>query len=690
MVILILLDYQFYGSSESMIINYINPPTRIAHFPLYQRGIKGDLRSYFIFSLLVFVSLFPIHSYSQDESIFEQIFEDYEDNENENQIIEIIDYYRRRKIDLLDCKLNQLAALPLISTIESYNYLNLQRKYPQLKRTDIADSLDMSEMQKYILMECTKIGKEEKGKVYVNFRSRLIYNIEKERGFTDSIYTGDESDIYNRLLIDFSNFTIGGLSKKNRGEEFGNAFSSGFLQYQNFDFNLIVGDFIPNFGAGGIMWQSYGARKGLDVIRPTVNIGNGIYSYKSSMDIGFFRGIAAEKQIAVAKNDIIKLSFFFSDAARSATIDSNGYASSIYTSGYFRTENEISKRNKLNEKAIGGNIEYYNDRFRFGANMLSLNYDRTITSNSGAAFSGKNGFLHSYYFNLNLINFAFMSELSIDAMQNLIIKSGIQTKFRNIDIALYYRNIGENFRSPFGYAFGEFSNPENEEGFYTGISFNIIRELRFNFYADIYNTKKRTFYVPARVTGLDLFGEINYRINSRNLLTLRVRNESKTDNINISTSKSLIGQATKSSARIEIESNIAKYFKLRVRTEANNIDYDGIIQNESGLLFFADIKWNPRSFFDIGARFTQFSTDSYASAIWQFEYLANGYMRNIALDGQGNRFYIYGNFELIKNINITLRYSVSTYNNVSSIGTSYSEIEGNNQSQVFLQLDYRW
>ena len=637
--------------------------------------------------ILIFQAGFVV---AQDESIFEQIFEDFEEDGGDNQIVELLEYYRRRKIDVLDCKLNELAALPLISTVDSYNFLNLIRRYPNHTRTDIADTLKFTDMQKYILLQCTKVGKEEREKLYLDYRSRFIYNIEKERGFADSIYLGDEADIYNRLIIDYSDFTIGLLNKKNRGEELSNAFSSGFVQYHNFDFNLIVGDFNPNFGAGGILWQSFGARKGLDVIRPIIDVGNGIFAYRSSMDVGFFRGIAAEKEIAVAKNDILKFSFFFSDIARSATIDTNGFANSIYTSGYFRTETELNKRNKLNEKAIGANIEYYNDRFRFGANFLSLNYDRIITSNSGAAFSGKNGFLQSYYFNLNLLDFAFLSELSLDANQNIMIKSGIQSIYENVNFALFYRNIAENFRSPYGYSFGEFSNPENEEGIYAGISFNIDRKARFNFYADFYNSKKRTYYVPAKVTGLDLFGEVNYRISTRNLITIRLRNESKTDNININSSNSLIGQAIKTSARVELESNIAAYFKLRLRTEANNIDYSGIISSESGMLFFADIRWKPRSFYDIGARITQFSTDSYASAIWQFEYLASGYMRNIALDGQGNRFYIYANIEPIKKLNIALRYSISTYNNVSSIGTSYSEIKGNNQSQLFLQIDFGW
>lgn len=641
--------------------------------------------------ILILILIFsPILIVAQDESIFEQIFENYESDENDNQILELVEYYRRRKIDVLNCKLNELAALPLISTLESFNFLYLMRKYPNANRTDLADSLQFTNMQKYILLESTKVGKEAKEQLYIDLRSRLIYNLEKERGFTDSIYLGGESDIYNRLIFDYSDFSIGLLNKKNRGEELNNGFLSGFVQYQNFDFNLIVGDFIPNFGAGGIMWQAFGARKGLDVIRTIINVGNGIYAYRSSMDIGFFRGIAAEKEIAVAKNDILKFSFFFSDIARSATIDTNGFASSIYTTGYFRTENEISKRNKLNEKAIGANIEYFNDKFRFGANFLSLNYNRTITSNSGAAFNGKNGFLQSYYFNLNLLDFAFLSELSLDAQQNIMFKSGVQSIYDNINFALFYRNIGENFRSPYGYCFGEFSNPENEEGIYAGISFNIERKARFNFYADFYSTKKRTFYVPARVAGLDLFGELNYRISTRNLLTFRLRNESKTDNINISSTKSLIGQATKTSARLEIESNIAKYFKLRLRSEANNIDYQGIINSQSGLLFFADIRYKPRLFYDIGARITQFSTDSYASAIWQFEYLASGYMRNLALDGQGNRLYVYANIEPIKKLNIALRYSISTYNNVNSIGTSYSKIEGNQQSQLFLQLDYGW
>lgn len=395
-----------------------------------------------------------------------------------------------------------------------------------------------------------------------------------------------------------------------------------------------------------------------------------------------------EKEIAVFKNSLLRLSFFYSNTYRSATIDSKGYVSSINTSGYYRTITEIEKRNNLNEQALGANIEYYNDLIRFGGNLLYLNYDRFLSSSSSSSFYGKEGILHSYYLGINLNNLNLITELSIDASNNTMFKSGIETTLNKIKLALFYRNIGANFRSPYGYSFGEFSNPSNEEGLYYGLDIKFSRKVSLKSYLDIYNSKDRTFFVPTKVNGLDIFSEISYRFNNINILYIKLRNENKTENINVNTSKSLIGQVSKTSGRFATTTSVTNNLELGLRVEASYLDYYGIKSEETGALFFVEAKWDSHTFYDIGSRFTLFSSDSYASAIWQFEYLSYGYMTNKALSGIGERFYLYTNLKVINNLTIAIRYSISIYNNIERISTQNGNIEGNIQSQIFAQFDY--
>ena len=53
------------------------------------------------------------------------------------------------------------------------------------------------------------------------------------------------------------------------------------------------------------------------------------------------------------------VTIFLSRKAVAATLDSAGSVTSFYTSGLFRSQTEIEKRNAANETAIGGIADFH-------------------------------------------------------------------------------------------------------------------------------------------------------------------------------------------------------------------------------------------------------------------------------------------------------------------------------------------
>lgn len=633
--------------------------------------------------------IFTIKLLSQEENDFnliEQIYEIVGDDDEQNIPIDLIEYYRKNKINLKKANINQLAILPFISNLDAYNFLYYFHKYNELSIRNICDSAGISPEAELILYQCTNDGREKYNKEFFHYRARNVNNLQEQKGFRNGNFLGDKLDIYQRLTLNYNDLSAGFTSKKNAGEQNLLDFYSGYIQYENFNTNIIIGDFLPQFGTGTLIWKSFGSRKGIDLISPTINIGNNIIPYTSTIESNYFRGIALEYEFSTFEWLSTKASLFYSNTQRSATIDDSGKVTSIFLTGYFRTENEINKKNNLNEIAIGTNFAFYINRLQFGISYLYLKYDKFINSKSYSNLYGDYGLLQSYYINYNYLNFSALGELSLDAQNNFMFKTALQQKIENLEMTLNYRYISDQFRSPYGYSFGEYSNINNEQGLYTAITYHYRRKINIGIYADIYSTLTRTYFVPAKVRGIDLFTEAIYRFNNRNSIKLRIKNENKTQYITNITPKQ-INDANKQTIRIESFTNINRYLQFRLRLEANNIDYQSVRENESGMMIMSEINTQFTDNLTMNFRYTTFSTDSYQTAIWQFEYLTAGYIRNALLDGMGSRFFFNLNYKIIENIKLSLAYTMLSKNHVNSLSSSYTEIEGNTQSQATLQLD---
>ena len=640
--------------------------------------------------IFIFVILSSKLSFSQDESLIEKIYELFIDENLDEQYIEIIDYYQRNKINLRDCNPEELAQLPLISIIDAFNIVNLVSSNDKISYDDIAEQLNLDDETIIILKQCTKLEDYKSKKTFLIYRSRYQYKLEENYGIANNKFLGDKLDLYQRLLIEGNKYSLGVLIDKDYGERDIYDFSSFYFNYKTKTVNLIVGDFVPKYGMGGVYWEYYGIRKGSDVVNSAFRFSSSSVPNRSSLEDQAFRGIALDYKTPAFFDYALKSSVILSKNYKSATIniDSN-VVTSIYNTGLYRTENEISKKNNLEETAIGIDFQLSKNQIIIGGNFLYLDYSKEIKSLSSKAFFGKQGIINSYYLCYFPKNMIIGSELTYDALNNYMFKFAFQKNYKNVDIALNYRYIQPKFRSPYGYTFGEFSSPSNEQGIYTAIFYKFNKKLDFSIYNDIYSSIERTYFVPSIVKGIDLFFETNYKIDRDNLLIFRIRNESKTDIFEISNQKRINLQKINTSLRAEIQSYFTRNIYVRLRSEISILNDEKGILNEKGLLLFYEMKYTLLKNLELGGRFTIFSTDSYETAIWQFEYISKGYLRNIALDGNGSRLFVFLNYNITKDIELTIRYSELSKNFINTIGSGYDKVNGNMQSNLLLQLDLK-
>ena len=641
-----------------------------------------------IFSLLVFKT----PAVAQDDVTIENLIENIGEETYSSPELDLIEYYRDYPMNLRDVDADELANLPGISIMNARGIIDLVKKEPEIKNYRIADIIGLSPEAEILLDVCT-VNLPVSGEIIrkgFNSRSRYNHRFEDVRGISENKYLGNGMDIYNRITGFYSDIEFGAVINKNAGEPDFNEFTAGYARYDNGRSRIIAGDFYADYGMGSLLWRQFANRKGSEVISPVLQYGSGISPYRSSLDFAHFRGISTQTSLNLRKDIDLRVSVFYSNRKKSATVDSVLMeVTSIYTSGYYRTENELAKKDLLNEEAIGANFELSTmDGLTLGISTLSLNYSLPVNSESSASFRGQQGNLLSSYFGYMLGTNMLGGEFALDANSNRLFRGGFVHSTPEIEFAVAGRYIDKDFRSPYGSQFGEFSSPANERGIYTAFTIKPSKKLNVSFFADIFSSIGSTYTVPALVRGMDLFVEAVFKPERKSSFMIRLRRDSKTDAITNENTERFVGTGIKNSIRFEFTNEPLTTLTFRLRTEYANYANEFNVGNGEGFLTFLDLRWKAGENVKLSARYTLFSTDNFSSAIYQYEYSMPGIMMSSALYGRGSRLIFGSEYKPYDFMKIYANYLATFKNNTDKMGSGYEQINSNLDSRGVIQVEF--
>ncbi|MFP4527360.1 MAG: hypothetical protein ACLFQX_02330 [Candidatus Kapaibacterium sp.] len=627
----------------------------------------------------------PARAGEFDRGILEYLFESEDGMETYDYRFDDLEYFLNNPINLKNASVNQIARLPGFGLADASEVHTLARSANNLNA--IISGAGLSEFQAGLLANCAYIGDPggyaDGG---IDVRMRWQDRMNKLRGFDEGKYLGSPLDFYQRFIYTGSKLEAGLLLNKNYGEKSLAEFASGYASAEFGRTRIIAGDYYIESGMGSILWGAFTGRKGAEVYYPALEYGSGIKPFRSTMDFSMFRGLAMEHTYG----DSLRLTLrgWASSAGRSANIDEKrGVATSISRSSYYRTDTEIAKKNALHELITGGNAELASDNFAIGATAFWLDYEYPIESSSSSAFSGKSGMLSSVYGYWMTESSSLGGEIGRDARGNMCWRAGYQNKAEDHRLALSFRSYSPEFRSPYGSNFGEFSYPANEAGFYAGYEYRGIERFRQRIYIDIFRSWQRTYYVPEPVRGVDIFTETEFHPIEKSRLSVRLRWENKSDYWRNLADEKIIYQKDKSSARIEWQQRIGVFLRYRLRAEGKLVFADGNEPDESGLIAFAEAEWRIGDVIELETRMTGFATDSYESAIYQFEYAMQGCMYTVPLYGKGMRALIGAKLNLWEYASISDRFTLTHKPGEMSLGSGYDRIEGPTDRRIIIQID---
>ncbi len=692
------------------------------------------MRIFFIFLLFIPAGLSAQSEKNSSfdlESFVERLFPIQEEDLDYELIYEALFQLYQNPIDLNKAEPEELQATYLLSPSQLRNFLDYRGQFGpfisvyELQSIPEFDLLTIQNLQPFITIQdqsltpknfWQRLAEEENS--YFVLRHRRTW--EKRRGFIQTQldeegtigtpYLGGPNELYTRFRIQKPrDFSVGFTLEKDAGEQFKwdkNSGRYGF-NFVSFHFSrqhvgkwksISLGDFQASFGQGLIFGAGYSLGKGAETIPTVRRSSRGLLPYSAAMEFGFFRGIGLTRQFKQWQTTLI-----FSSVPRDGRLNTTelnsessiGIISSLLQTGLHRTQAELSTKNQLKEKNLGGNLSYSasSGRWFAGLNLLLTQFSnpwiKEKTTFNTFEFSGTQNLVSSFYANYNWKNFLLFGESALSKSGGKGTVMGIVSSLsKTFDFSLLWRSYDRNFHSFYSSGFSENTRPINETGIYMGVQFKPSKAWKFNAYFDSFQFPWLKFRVYAPSHGYEWLAKLSYQPRKNLTAFFQLRQEVKERNLSDSGQPAqvyLLGSIQKINATLSLETRLSTHLFLRSRILWNQVEIES--KKTFGLMVLQDVQFG-RQNWKITGRMALFDSDTFDNRLYAFENNVLWTFAIPAFSGRGIRNYLLGQYQISQKLTAYLRIARTTYTDREKISSGLQTIDGNKQSETTLLLRY--
>lgn len=568
---------------------------------------------------------------------------------------------------------------------------------------------------RFSLREMWKEGRHE-------FVTRWERTLEEKVGYSaieDSVlaerpnsrYLGSPDRLWARYRFQFSNRVSWGVTmEKDAGEEFfkgsnphGFDFYSAHLFVRNIGIikAAAVGDYLAQFGQGLTFFSGLAFGKSANGVGVKRNA-QGLRPYTSVDENNFLRGGAATIGIGDRVDVTAFVSYKSIDANVSLTTDTlteaEEFFSSMFSSGFHRTPNELAKKNAIDEFIYGGNINYRHKRLQVGLTGVSYHFSRPFLRSpdifNANEFNGRQnsnfGIDYSYIYR----NFNFFGEVSVSQNGGVATVNGVlMTLDPKVTLVLMQRHLQPKFQSVYANAVTENSRMNNETGYYLGFNLNPFKSWYVQGFFDLFRFPWLRYQVNSPSWGYEAIAQLSYRPNRNLEISFRFRQ--KTRQINVSTAENtepirFIEDERRTYYRFHLGYRLSKAWSLRSRVEHSRYQR-GDRDVEQGFMVYQDIIFKPLSFpVSFSGRLAYFDTETYNARIFAYE---NDVLYAFSFPSyyyRGMRAYLNIRYDITRNISVWFRISNLYYHDRDFIGSGLERIDGRHRTDVKAQVRFRF
>lgn len=676
------------------------------------------MRWLFNHTALFFLTVFPFFTWAQKpdatiqlETIIESIVEELGDETDAVLIIEDLEEFAVNPLNINAASRDQLSRLHLLDDIQIQKLLDYLKEFGPALSVYELNTVDgfspelLMKMEPFIwfgpveeeprsVQEMLKFGRHE-------LLSRTLGTVQKPRGYQareDGTipYEGNRARIYSRYRFQSDdNISAGITAEKDPGE----AFFAGSNK-RGFDFysahlslkistlveNITVGDYVVRSGQGLVLWQGFATGKSLN----TLNISKtnqGVRPYTSTDENHFFRGVSTTLKLGDAH-----LSLFYSQKNRDGNLaynDSVGnYFTSLQTSGYHRTQSEITDKNSVNDLNAGAIASWRFQNLKIGATLLYRQFDmpfiRSDQLYNRFRFTGKENLVAGADYLFSKGKYQLFGEAAMSKSKGKAVLQGATAHLHDrIQFSALFRYFDKNYHAMWATPFSEGSSAANETGLYFGTRILPVKFVTLSAYSDVYRSEWINFTTAGPSTGWEVFTQADFLISPNVQFYLRYKNEEKEQKFRMNEKYEDLPEQFRKS-RFHFQYNLSEILTLKTRLE--HVFYKGL-KTENGWMIFQDVQVTPVTIpLNLSARLAWFNTESYNSRIYAYE---NDLLYTFAVPaffGEGFRAYLNLKYKISEKAEIWFKLANTWQSGAESISSGYNEIAGNQKTEVKFQL----
>ena len=374
-----------------------------------------------------------------------------------------------------------LEQLPFLSAQQVEALMEYKYRYGGMK--SLAELMMIREIEPQMrkLLGCfIYAGEESKSKIRTKHELIACYKVDYRHWFRYQMEQGDKLKLGLVASQDADEPFFSGKNK------LGYDYYSPYLQLKKLGRleTLVLGNFRVSMGMGMVMNNSFSLGK----IATLQNLGrnaNGLRAH-SSRSLGFLQGAGATINLGRG----IKTTAFVSYTPMDATLNSDGSARTIITTGYHRTETELAKKNNLHALKTGGTIKYNGGRVHLALNALYAHLDRKLSPSKTLLYNyfkpeGADFVNASVDYGYRGRRFTLNGETAIDGNGHIATINTISlTTNSGLNLMALQRFYSYQYSSLDAQSYSDCGRVQNESGVYIGLSWQLSPKWQLAAYAD--------------------------------------------------------------------------------------------------------------------------------------------------------------------------------------------------------------
>ena len=634
--------------------------------PSFSRQLNVAALFFLILCYVSFLSACPANAEDDIQALFDQ-----SDMPGDiEQLLLELEQLKQRKIPVNTATEEDLLLIPFLSADDVRSIIAFREAEGQLRSAEQLETIIGAETARrvapFLSFEPLMLKKpEEKARISGSWYGRYFSEIPERKGILSGKYRGDNYKLYNRLSLGYGGISFSGVMESDIGEPEIDDFTSFSMAYDGSGSveRFIIGNYAVNLGQGLLFGQSRYFSKGVDPLGVKL-AGRRLKAYASSAENGFMQGAAAAFNL-----EPFTFTAFYSSNKVDASVK-DGVVTTIRTSGYHRTDSEIEHKDNVTEKVAGVNLLY-----TFGSGMASgtvggtwARYDYSVPLEDTGGEPGWHD-MGSVEADLLIGKVNVFAEAALTGKKHNVSWIGgvgfpLTPDIRTVMAVRDYHNI---FFSPFAGAFAERADDAaNEEGYYIGLEADILKNLHVGAYYDIFRFPELSSRYRLPSTGDESKIFLTWKQSPLLTAELLLQNQYKEEAKKLFDGSGLEYYMpvpfTSNRARLDLIGKVSRMLTLKTRGEIKFVEgeYPDGGERSNGWLFYqqAVLKKGPVAF---KARYTEFDTDDYDSAIYVYEDDLPLVFTLKSYYGEGRAFFALLSYDLWKNFELTARYAKTWY-----------------------------